>query len=127
MCSTLPDTAQEFLGWNWSDIEPYYKNLEAQQITEVNVKVWLSDWSRLMRLLDETFNRLYVATTVDTTDKEAEERYNKFLDEIYPPSQEADQVLKECLLKSGFEPLGFEMPMLIMRSEAQIFRKQNIP
>ena len=127
MFSTLPVDAFEFMNWNWSQIKPYYVDLEERPINDANVANWLSDWSCLKELLDETFNRLYVAKTVDTTDEQAEERYNTFLDEIYPQYQAADQNIKEKLLKSGLEPLGFEMPMQNIRSEAQIFRQENLP
>ena len=34
--------------------------------------------------LEELYQRLYVATTVNTADKDAEKRMNEFLDGIYP-------------------------------------------
>ena len=65
MLPTLPGDAFEFMDWSWSQIEPYYQELMDRSIDAGDVADWLSDWSRLKALLDETFNRIYVATTVD--------------------------------------------------------------
>ena len=127
MLPPLPDSALVFMGWSWEQIEPYYQDLIARPINVENVANWLTDWSRLKAIHDESFNRLYVATTVDTTDAEAEKRYNAFLDTIYPHSQAAEQFLKEKLIASNLEPEGFDIPMRNMRAEAQIFRRENIP
>jgi oligoendopeptidase F len=87
----------------------------------------MTDWSDLTRLVVETSQRLYVATTVNTADKEAEQRYLAFLDEIYPAIQAADQKLKENLLASELEPEGFSIPLRNLRAEAGLFREANLP
>ena len=51
-----------------------------------------------------------VATTVNTADEEAERRYHAFLDEIYPPAEQAEQRLKQKLLRSGIDPGGLGYP-----------------
>ena len=70
----------------------------------------------------ERYQRLYVAITVDTTDEASKQAYDSFLDEIYPNAQAAEQKLKEKLLASGLEPVGFEIPLSNLRAEAEIFR-----
>ncbi len=127
MSSPLPDNAFDFMEWTWPQIEPHYQDLRERPIDQGNVSGWLTDWSRLQALLKERYQRLYVATTVDTTDEAAETRLKTFLDEIFPHSQAADQALKEKLLASRLEPQDFEMPLRIMRAEAEIFRQENLP
>jgi len=71
--------------------------------------------------------RLALANSVNTVDKEAEQRLNRFLDTIFPPAMAAEQKLKEKLLASKLEPEGFAIPLRNMRAEADLFREANLP
>ena len=77
--------------------------------------------------MDETFSRLHVATTINTADKEAEQKYHTLLDQVYPKAEEAEQRLREKLLVYGSVPEGMEIPVLKMRSEVELFRDANLP
>lgn len=123
----FPKDPADLLKWTWSDIEPFYSRLAAQDVTALNVETWLSDWSRVSEFVSEMYNRFYVATTVDTSDKESENGFNRFLDEIYPESMKIEQGLKEKLLASGLEPVGFEIPLRNMRAEVDLFCAGNLP
>jgi oligoendopeptidase F len=123
----LPKTAVEFMDWEWPQIEPHYEALASSTLTADNVAEWLADWTRLSRLVSETYARHHVAISRDTTDQEAERRYHAFLDDIYPPAQEAEQVLKQKYLDSGLTVPDFEMPTRNMRAEAELFREENLP
>ena len=98
----LPQSADEFT--SWAQAEPFIQDLLARTITPATLDVWLADWTRLARLVQETYQRRYVATTVDTEDQESERRYYSFLEEIFPASQAAEHLLKQQLLASGLEP-----------------------
>lgn len=123
----LPGDARDFMRWEWTRIEPYYARLQGIDLTERNVKAWLTDWTQLASLVDEMHNRLAVATTQNTADVEADERFNRFIDSIYPPFQEAEQKLKEKLLASGLEPEGMKIPLRNLRADAEIYRDANLP
>lgn len=112
--------------WDWPRIQPLYQDLGARSLDASSVSRFLADWSALTKLWYEAYQRLYVASTVDTTDQEAERRYNDFLDQIYPQVQEAEQQLKEKLLASGLQPEGFEVPLRILQAEAELFRPDNV-
>lgn len=127
MFENLPKTSQEALDWEWSQFQPYYDDLQQRSLSSESIMSWLADWSDLASLLEEIYARLYVATTVDTTDTNAEARFNRYLDHIYQPSATAEQLLKEKLLESGLEPAGFEIPLRNMRAEADLFREENLP
>ena len=127
MLSPLPNTANEFISWSWGQIEPYYQELADRQLGPHNLQTWLADWSKLSKMVYEIYWRLRVAVTVNTADKEAERRYVAFLDEIQPPSQAAEQKLKEKLLDSKMSPAGFDIPLRNMQAEAKLFREQNLP
>jgi len=113
--------------WRWEEIEPFYQELSDRSIDAGNVDGWLRDWSHLSRLIYERFQRIEVAVTVDTTDRDAEKQYTDFLDEIFPRAQAMEQKLKEKLLESGLQPKGFEIPLRNMRAEADLFRAENLP
>ena len=127
MFTALPSTTREFQHWSWSQIEPYYRELIAHHLDSSTLYLWLDSWSDLRRLVIETYNRLYVATTQDTTDQDAERRYHTFLDQIYPVTQAADYKLKEKLLSSSLQPEGFTIPLRNMRAEVDLFREANLP
>jgi hypothetical protein len=69
----LPQSADAFT--SWAQAEPFVQDLLARTITPATLDAWLADWTRLARLVLETYQRLYVATTVDTEDQESERRY----------------------------------------------------
>jgi oligoendopeptidase F len=127
MFETLPGSVFPFLDWPWEKIEPYYQDLYARPLDEKSVERWLADWTRLGDLIGEAYARLSVAVTVDTTNPDAERRFNDFIDQIHPQAQAADQKLKEKLLASGLEPPGFAIPLRKMRIEAAIFCAGNLP
>lgn len=127
MFTSLPNNGIDFSTWSWSEIEPYFQELISRSIDSANVNSWLEDWSHLSELFSDAYARLYVATTVDTTDKQAEQRFQNFLDSIFPPFQEGEQKLKEKLIASQLEPAGFDIPLRNMRVESDIFREANLP
>jgi oligoendopeptidase F len=123
----LPKTIEPFMLWPWSKIEVYYNDLALRPLKTANVDIWLADWTNLSQLIHETYQRLYVATTVNTSDKQAELRYQAFLDGIFPLAQAAEQKLKEKFITSGLEPAGLDIPLRNMRAEAELFREVNLP
>jgi oligoendopeptidase F len=127
MTSSLPATYTEFKTWNWNQIELYYQELITRPISSANVEKWLKDWTRINHLIDESRWRRYVALTRDTTDQVAKTDYAHFLDEIFTPSQKAEQKLKEKLLSSALTLPGLEIPLRNIRWEAEIFREGNLP
>jgi len=127
MPGTLPNTTLEFMNWSWSQIEPYYAELIARPLTEDTVETWLLDWTQLSRLLSETGNRLQIATTVNTEDKEAVTQLQNFMVNIVEPSASQEQKLKEKLLNSELVAAGFENAMRNIQTEAEIFREANVP
>jgi len=125
MFDALPRESEGLSEWSWDDFAPYYSELISRPIGKSTD--FLSDWSRLSELIEETFSRLHVATTVNTADLEAEKRYHRFLDEIFPKAEEAEQELKKRLLEVSPELPGFELPLQKMRTEAELFREVNLP
>jgi len=122
----LPDM-KKFMNMNWVEIETIYGALKSRDLKQGNVEEWLKDWSSLRELISERYARLQLATSLDTQDEEAEKSFHIFLEEVYPPAEAADQVLKEKLLASGLTPDGMEIPLKKMRVKAELFREENLP
>jgi oligoendopeptidase F len=127
MLQNLPTTPQALIEWQWPEIESHYKDLASRPLTKASADAWLTDWTRLGEKLEEMYFRLLLANSVNTADKEAEQRLNQFLDTIFPPAKAAEQKLKEKLLTSKLEPEGFAIPLRNMRAEADLFREANLP
>ncbi|MCB9450884.1 MAG: M3 family oligoendopeptidase [Anaerolineaceae bacterium] len=127
MFETLPTTTQAVMDWEWPQFEAYYNDLAARPLTAENVAAWLTDWTRLLRLIDERGTRLNVATTLDTTDEAAVQRFHHFLETIAEPVESTEQTLKTKLLESGLQPAGFAIPLRNMRTQAELFREANVP
>jgi oligoendopeptidase F len=127
MFTILPKDPQVFMQMDWAQIKPFADNLIKRPLSPVSLSEWMKDWSDLNRILSEIFARLWVATTLNTADSDVKNRFNGFLDGIYTPSLEANQVLKQKLLESGLQPEGFDIPMRNMRVEAEIYRDENLP
>lgn len=127
MFSDLPTDSALITTWTWADIVPYLNELEARTLTAETVIDWLSDYKRIWHIIEETYNRLYVATTIDTTDAVMIRRYEDYIEDVISPGREADQRLREKLLATGLEPAGFEVFLRAMRAEAEIFRQENVP
>jgi oligoendopeptidase F len=127
MLKNLPATPEALIAWTWPEIETCYQELASRPISHENAQLWLADWSSVGERIEELYARLQVATSVNTVDKDADERMDKFLDEIFPNSMAAEQRLKEKLLASKLEPKGFEIPLRNMRAEADLFRTANLP
>ncbi len=127
MFERLPKDASGLLSWKWEEIEPYYAELRSRKLSDGTVDAWAADWSAIHSLVDEVYNRLYVASTVNTADQEAKRLFDTYLDNVQPRFKEAEQGLKERLLESGHCPRGFGLQLQKMRVEASIFRQDNLP
>ena len=124
---SLPDDAKSILALTWSDYEPYFNDLAARPLNEGNIQAWLDDWSTLAATVDEQYWRLYIATTVNTADKESEDRFNLYIEQIQPAARTAEQKLKDKILTSRLSPKGFETGLRRIEAEAEIFREENLP
>ena len=113
--------------WKWGQIKPYFQELISWNLTNATVVEWLAEWTRLKEFLNETYWRLYVAVTVDTSDQTAEEQYHTFLDETFPMAQAADYRLKRKLLDSGVIPMGLDTPLRNVRAEVELYCEANLP
>jgi oligoendopeptidase F len=124
---SIPESVSidDFMRLEWAEMAPFFEELARKAPDAWNVEQWLASWSRLSDLVEERFNRHYIATAVDTSDKEAEAAYESFLGSILPAARSAEQKLRQRLLESGLEPSGFAVALRNMRAESELFSEQN--
>jgi oligoendopeptidase F len=124
---TLPKDALSVLDWQWQDYEPFAKDLMARDITPTTLESFMTDWTLFSDMVSEASSRMYVATTLDTTDKAAEERYLNYYKTIYPELARMGDVLNRKLVDSGLTPANYDVPLRYIRAEIELFREENLP
>jgi oligoendopeptidase F len=120
-------TPDALLDLKWNDFEPHYADLVKEPLGENTIADWMARWTTLSEIQEELYNRAYVATSINTADKTAENRFDEYMQEIYPNLAASEQKLKKKLLASGLSVEGFEIPLRNMHAEAELFREDNIP
>ena len=111
MYTPLPPSSEAFEQVSWSAIEPWYRELTATALEPATLLPWLTHWSRLSELLDETGTQLEIAWSQHTADQQRAQRHQRFLETIAPQAQSFDQQITQQLLGSGLEPEGFAIPL----------------
>jgi oligoendopeptidase F len=127
MAFMLPKDPLSVLDWKWERFKNYYDELAERKLDKASLEEWMADWTAIASLVSEAGNRLHVALDLHADDPELETRYTTFLEAIVEPAQAAEQKLKERLLESRLEPVGFAIPLRNMRAEAALFRAENLP
>jgi oligoendopeptidase F len=117
----------DFMTWTWGDIAPFYAELEARPLTAATLDDWMRDWGMLGKHLDEAYWRWWCGTTQDTTDAEAERRFDHFLTAIKEPADAAEQRLRRKLLASGLQPAQFAAPLRHIALEVGAYSAANLP
>lgn len=123
----LPSDWETFSHWTWEEVQPFADQLLARELTPENAETWMSDWSRLMCLITEVYNRLHIRTTSHTNDAEGHARYRAYTQDFMPKARSFEQAMKVKLIESGLELPGMAVPLKRMRSDTAIFRKENLP
>lgn len=127
MPNPLPAHTEDAFDWDADHYIPLYTELMNRDLSPTNIYDWLADWSRIADFAGEVGSKLYVATTVDTTDEIAEKRFKKFLNEIYPVLLMNEDALKRKLLASGLDVPELAIPMRNIRADVALFREENLP
>jgi|TARA_B110000263_G_scaffold53988_1_gene45339 oligoendopeptidase F len=127
MALKLPSNSKEMQNWKWGDYEPFFEYLLNQEIDKTNINSWMKYWSDFSELIGEVGTDVYVATTVDTADEDAKNRFNTFLENVSENASSKNQILRKKLLESGCVPDNFEIPLRSIKSDVELFREDNLP
>ncbi|MBI2604910.1 MAG: M3 family oligoendopeptidase [Deltaproteobacteria bacterium] len=91
---------------------------------------WILHWEELSSAVNDAYARANVAVTVDTTDKTAEARFMKFVDEILPVVETEGFKLSRKLLahpRCGELPLFYANFLRALRADVELYREENVP
>ena len=125
--TALPSSPAAFAAATWNDILPYYEELATVPLSRENVEEWLATWSQLEELVDEAGTVAMVAYTGDTRDPEREKAHLRFSTEIFPQAHEQTVRLARRLLDVGYTNAELETTVARFRTDAEIFREENVP
>jgi oligoendopeptidase F len=114
---------------DWGTVRPHVDALLATVLSHDNVESWLQQWSDLTAVLHESRSQIHREVSENTADEEAEKRFIVFVEQIMPQAKIADQALKSKLLAfEDYSPSADNaMMMKRFRTEASIFREENVP
>jgi oligoendopeptidase F len=124
---SLPAGPDAFADATWGDIEPYYEALAVEPLTRASAPEWLERWSKLEEMVDEAGTLAMVAYTCDTADPAKEAAHLRFSAEVFPKAQEWQVRLARRLLDVGYERADLAIMLRNFRTDAEIFREENVP
>ncbi len=127
MFTTIPSSYDEIKDWHWSNFKSYADQLLAQDITAETIDIWLTGYSQLNLMIDEVEQQTYIATTQDTNDEDANQRFMIYNDEILPQAMTARNQLDKKLVESGLVPEGMDVPIRDIKGGLELFREANLP
>jgi oligoendopeptidase F len=112
----------------WETFAPRYDALLAAELTADTVPGWLADWSALGAEVAQAWSKLATHADLHTDDETSQARYARWLEEVSPQVQRADQALTEKLLAvPGYVPApDFALNYRRFRDAAALFREANV-
>jgi oligoendopeptidase F len=123
----LPPSPDAFADATWDDVAPHYEALATAPLSAADVEAWLTRWSRLNALVGEAGTLAMIAYTGDTADAGKEAAYLRFSTEIFPKLDEQEVRLAKRLLDLGWSRPELETTLRRFRTDAEIFREENVP
>lgn len=127
MFTTIPSSYDDIKDWRWADFKPYADQLLAQDITDDTIETWLKGYTQLNLLIDEVEQQTYVATTQDTTDEDANQRFMIYNDEILPEVMKIRNQLDKKWVASGLVPDGLDVSIRNIKGNLELYRDENLP
>lgn len=115
----------------WEDIEPLTNDLMERELSCSScIESLISDSSGLAEHISETGALLYIGMTCDTESEEKRESYLNFMSTIRPKLSEFSDALNRRIVQHPSVedlPDRYDLMLRGMRTDVEIFRKENIP
>ncbi len=117
---------------SWDVLAPYFEQLMQREINSVSdLETWLLHRSELEAFVSENLAWRYVKMTCDTTNKDLEEAYLFFVNEIEPKIAPYNDALNKKLMGSAFvnelDQAKYFIYLRGIKQEMVIFREENVP
>ena len=127
MFKNLPEQHEALQAWTWQQFQPLVDELLAIDLSEANIESWLSGWTQIIQLYHEIGNRAFVATSIDTSDDAAQQRFEYFNNHMQPEFLRAENLLNRKLAASGLVPAGMEIAARRIKNGMDLYREDNLP
>ena len=115
----------------WENIEPLTDDLMERQLSCSScIEGLISDSSELAEHISETGALLYIGMTCDTESEEKKESFLDFMSNIRPKLSEFSDALNRRIVNHSSVddlPSRYDLMLRGMRTDVEIFRKENIP
>ncbi len=116
---------------SFDDIKPYFDNLLERTLdSSKNVWQWMIDWSELESILNEEMGWRYIRMNCDISDTHLAERFHKFVTEIEPHMNRANDQLNRRFHSSEVQLLVDKSKLFTVireiKKQIEIFRETNI-
>ncbi|ABF46606.1 peptidase M3A and M3B, thimet/oligopeptidase F [Deinococcus geothermalis DSM 11300] len=112
----------------WETYAPRYEQLLQADLTAEGVPDWLAEWSALDAEVSQAESKLATHADLHTDDPDIQARYARFLENVSPQAQRAEQALtKKLLAVPGYTPApDFALAYRRFRDAAALFREANV-
>ncbi|WP_309572348.1 hypothetical protein [Deinococcus sp.] len=112
----------------WSTHAPRFQALLDEPLDASGVPGWLGRWSELSSELGEVAAKLSTHADLHTDQPDVQEHYQRFLADVIPSAERADQALREKLLAvTDYLPDGaFALNHRRFRDVAALYRAANV-
>ena len=121
----------DFDATQWENIEPFTKNLLERKLTcSVCLETLIKDASTLAEHVSEAGALLYIGMTCDTESEEKRGLFLDFVSNVRPKLSEFSDALNRRIVEhSALADLPDRYLLMLrgMRTDIEIFRKENIP
>ncbi|MEI9922112.1 MAG: M3 family oligoendopeptidase [Bacteroidota bacterium] len=117
----------------WDNLKSYFEDLLARPVNSAaDLEKWLSDRSELESVVSEDMGWRYIRMTCYTDNKEYNDAYADFVQNIQPHiAPLSDQLNKKAMESKYLDSLsskdGYSMMIRNMKKEIDIFRDANVP
>jgi len=115
----------------WENIEPLANDLLERELNCSScIEGLISDSSELAEHISETGALLYIGMTCDTESEEKKESFLDFMSNIRPKLSEFSDALNRRIVNHSSVddlPSRYDLMLRGMRTDVEIFRKENIP
>ena len=115
----------------WENIQPLTNDLMERQLSCSScIEGLISDSSELAEHISETGALLYIGMTCDTESEEKKESFLDFMSNIRPKLSEFSDALNRRIVNHSSVddlPSRYDLMLRGMRTDVEIFRKENIP
>lgn len=123
---------QDYRVTDWAALKPLYQQLlDAAPDSPAALEEWLHNWDELDAIVQEEGGWRYIRMTCDTTDTDAEQAFQAYIEDIVQKLEAVQHRLRELYYHNPHRPAldetRFRTFNRILTSQMELFREENLP